>query len=104
MAVDSPRAVGTNTAPVVWPHTGISPPGDQWVLDTAATHRPVAAAAPGPAALSLDAGVVATVETLRAQMADLHTEPPRNNLVIWTAGNVSARVPGRDLLVIHDGG
>jgi len=29
----------------------------------------------------------------------LHAELPRNDLVIWTAGNVSARVPGQDLLV-----
>ena len=37
-------------------------------------------------------------------MAALHAELPRNELVIWTAGNVSARVPGRELLVIKPSG
>jgi len=44
------------------------------------------------------------VRALRAQVADLHAELPRNNLVVWTAGNVSARVPGADLLVIKPSG
>jgi L-ribulose-5-phosphate 4-epimerase len=46
----------------------------------------------------------ATVDTLRAQVAALHAELPRNELVVWTAGNVSARVPGADLLVIKPSG
>ena len=37
-------------------------------------------------------------------MAALHSELTRNNLVVWTAGNVSARVPGEDLLVIKPSG
>jgi L-ribulose-5-phosphate 4-epimerase len=37
-------------------------------------------------------------------VADLHAELPRNDLVVWTAGNVSARVPGEDLLVIKPSG
>jgi L-ribulose-5-phosphate 4-epimerase len=37
-------------------------------------------------------------------VADLHAELPRNELVVWTAGNVSARVPGEDLLVIKPSG
>jgi L-ribulose-5-phosphate 4-epimerase len=45
-----------------------------------------------------------TIETLRAQVAELHAELPRNGLVVWTAGNVSARVPGTDLLVIKPSG
>ena len=44
------------------------------------------------------------VEELRKQVADLHAELPRNELVVWTAGNVSARVPGADLLVIKPSG
>ena len=48
--------------------------------------------------------VAATVQTLRAEVARLHTELVRYRLVIWTAGNVSARVPGRDLLVIKPSG
>ncbi|SNY75756.1 L-ribulose-5-phosphate 4-epimerase [Paractinoplanes atraurantiacus] len=45
-----------------------------------------------------------TIAHLRVQVADLHAELPRNQLVVWTAGNVSARVPGRDLLVIKPSG
>ncbi|MTD13998.1 L-ribulose-5-phosphate 4-epimerase [Nakamurella sp. YIM 132087] len=45
-----------------------------------------------------------TIALLRAQVADLHAELTRNQLVIWTAGNVSARVPGRELLVIKPSG
>ncbi len=48
--------------------------------------------------------VAATVQTLRAEVARLHTELVRNRLVIWTAGNVSARVPGRELMVIKPSG
>ncbi len=44
------------------------------------------------------------VESLRAQVADLHAELTRYGLVIWTAGNVSARVPGHDLMVIKPSG
>jgi L-ribulose-5-phosphate 4-epimerase len=45
-----------------------------------------------------------TVEQLRAEVAGLHAELVRYGLVIWTAGNVSARVPGRDLMVIKPSG
>ena len=48
--------------------------------------------------------VRATVDRLRAEVADLHSELVRYGLVIWTAGNVSARVPGRDLMVIKPSG
>jgi L-ribulose-5-phosphate 4-epimerase len=45
-----------------------------------------------------------TVAALRAEVAELHAELPANGLVAWTAGNVSARVPGADLLVIKPSG
>lgn len=45
-----------------------------------------------------------TVEALRAEVATLHAELPGNGLVSWTSGNVSARVPGADLLVIKPSG
>lgn len=45
-----------------------------------------------------------TIADLKAQVAALHTELTRNNLVVWTAGNVSARVPGEDLMVIKPSG
>ena len=44
------------------------------------------------------------LEVLRAQVAALHSELTRYELVIWTAGNVSARVPGHDLMVIKPSG
>jgi L-ribulose-5-phosphate 4-epimerase len=45
-----------------------------------------------------------TIADLRAEVAALHTQLTRNNLVVWTAGNVSARVPGADLMVIKPSG
>lgn len=45
-----------------------------------------------------------TVDLLKAEVAALHAELPRNGLVVWTAGNVSARVPGAELLVIKPSG
>ncbi|SCL13639.1 L-ribulose 5-phosphate 4-epimerase [Micromonospora nigra] len=44
------------------------------------------------------------VARLREQVATLHGELVRYGLVAWTAGNVSARVPGRDLMVIKPSG
>ena len=54
--------------------------------------------------MSISTEIAATVARLRADVAALHAELPRNELVIWTAGNVSARVPGSDLLVIKPSG
>ncbi|MGW4963295.1 L-ribulose-5-phosphate 4-epimerase [Nonomuraea sp. NPDC004186] len=42
--------------------------------------------------------------TTRKTVADLHAELVRYNLVVWTAGNVSGRVPGEDLFVIKPSG
>ena len=44
------------------------------------------------------------IARLRREVCALHAELPRNDLVVWTAGNVSARVPGRELLVIKPSG
>lgn len=41
---------------------------------------------------------------IRAEVADLHKHLIQWGLVVWTAGNVSARVPGEDLLVIKPSG
>ena len=41
---------------------------------------------------------------LRRQVCDLHAQLTHYELVIWTAGNVSARVPDRDLMVIKPSG
>ncbi len=40
----------------------------------------------------------------RAHVAALHAELTRNDLVTWTSGNVSERVPGEDLFVIKGSG
>jgi L-ribulose-5-phosphate 4-epimerase len=45
-----------------------------------------------------------TVDDVRVAVADLHNELVRYGLVVWTAGNVSARVPGADLMVIKPSG
>ena len=45
-----------------------------------------------------------TVQRLRDEVCALHTELTRWGLVVWTAGNVSARVPGADLMVIKPSG
>jgi len=44
------------------------------------------------------------VDALRRSVADLHRQLTRYGLVVWTAGNVSARVPGYDLMVIKPSG
>jgi len=44
------------------------------------------------------------MDELRRELAALHQELPKNGLVAWTAGNVSGRVPGRDLMVIKPSG
>ena len=48
--------------------------------------------------------VRAIIEALRRTVSDLHAELTRYELVVWTAGNVSARVPGQDLMVIKPSG
>jgi len=50
------------------------------------------------------ADVQATIAAVRRDVAALHAELTRYQLVVWTAGNVSARVPGHDLLVIKPSG
>jgi L-ribulose-5-phosphate 4-epimerase len=41
---------------------------------------------------------------LRSEVCALHAELPRNGLVAWTSGNLSARVPGEELMVIKASG
>jgi L-ribulose-5-phosphate 4-epimerase len=54
--------------------------------------------------MSITADIADVIMTIRAEVARLHAELPRYQLVVWTAGNVSARVPGHDLLVIKPSG
>lgn len=48
--------------------------------------------------------ITAEIKRLRREVSDLHAELTRYDLVVWTAGNVSARVPGADLLVVKPSG
>jgi L-ribulose-5-phosphate 4-epimerase len=54
--------------------------------------------------VTITAQIADVVAQIRREVSDLHAELPRNELVVWTAGNVSARVPGADLLVIKPSG
>jgi L-ribulose-5-phosphate 4-epimerase len=45
-----------------------------------------------------------TIAGIRRDVAALHAELVRYRLVVWTAGNVSARVPGQELMVIKPSG
>jgi L-ribulose-5-phosphate 4-epimerase len=44
------------------------------------------------------------LETIREQLYQLHLELPKNNLVTWTGGNVSARDPETGLVAIKPSG
>jgi L-ribulose-5-phosphate 4-epimerase len=44
------------------------------------------------------------IDALRREVAALHQALPRNGLVAWTSGNLSARVEGEDLMVIKASG
>jgi L-ribulose-5-phosphate 4-epimerase len=44
------------------------------------------------------------IEVLRREVCALHAELPRHGLVAWTSGNLSARVPGEELMVIKASG
>jgi L-ribulose-5-phosphate 4-epimerase len=53
---------------------------------------------------TIPAGTRAAVDAARAEVSALHALLVRYNLVAWTAGNVSGRVSGADLLVIKPSG
>jgi L-ribulose-5-phosphate 4-epimerase len=57
-----------------------------------------------PTQANVPTGARDAVDALRQAVADLHGELTRYGLVIWTAGNVSARVPGHNLMVIKPSG
>jgi L-ribulose-5-phosphate 4-epimerase len=44
------------------------------------------------------------IECTRVQVCELHAALVENNLVAWTSGNISARVPRTDLMVIKPSG
>src|SRR3954453_530258 len=47
---------------------------------------------------------VRRIDAVRHEVSQLHAELVRYNLVAWTAGNVSGRVPGADLFIIKPSG
>ena len=47
---------------------------------------------------------MAELDDIRREVCELHAELPRNGLVVWTSGNLSARVPGDELMVIKPSG
>ena len=57
-----------------------------------------------PSRAKVPASARYAVDTLRQTVADLHGQLTRYGLVVWTAGNVSARVPRHDLMVIKPSG
>ena len=44
------------------------------------------------------------LESLKEELVDLHLELPRNHLVVWTGGNISARDAASGLVVIKPSG
>ncbi|WP_243229513.1 L-ribulose-5-phosphate 4-epimerase [Microbacterium sp. CIAB417] len=48
--------------------------------------------------------IEAAIRTVREDVARLHGELVRYDLIVWTGGNVSGRVPGADLFVIKPSG
>ncbi|HYJ67892.1 MAG TPA: L-ribulose-5-phosphate 4-epimerase [Nocardioidaceae bacterium] len=54
--------------------------------------------------MTINAEIRHSVDQLRSEVAALHSELTRYGLVVWTAGNVSARVPGHDLMAIKPSG
>jgi L-ribulose-5-phosphate 4-epimerase len=60
--------------------------------------------APGTDPLRQLADHRAEVDGLRRRVCELHGELTRWNLVTWTSGNISARVPGTGLIVIKPSG
>lgn len=50
------------------------------------------------------AEIYASIQAVREDVARLHSELVRYDLIVWTGGNVSGRVPGADLFVIKPSG
>jgi L-ribulose-5-phosphate 4-epimerase len=50
------------------------------------------------------ASSAAAISVARAEVSRLHAALVENNLVAWTSGNISARVPGTELMVIKPSG
>ncbi len=59
---------------------------------------------PAQPAATFSPEVEASIAAVRADVANLHAELVRYNLIVWTGGNVSGRVPGADLFVLKPSG
>ena len=79
---------------------------DSRIQEAAPSETPSAApsATRGSTPGAVPDGLRAAVERLREQVCALHAELLRWGLVTWTSGNISARVPGADLMVIKPSG
>ena len=53
---------------------------------------------------SIGTDVADAIGEIRASLVRMHLDLVRNGLVVWTGGNVSARVPGAELMVIKPSG
>lgn len=53
---------------------------------------------------TVTADVAARISQVRHEVSTLHAELVRYNLVVWTGGNISGRVPGTDFFVIKPSG
>jgi len=54
--------------------------------------------------MTITQDIASTIARLREEVCTLHAQLTRYGLVVWTAGNVSARVPGADVMVIKPSG
>jgi L-ribulose-5-phosphate 4-epimerase len=54
--------------------------------------------------MRFDSATTMALLEIRAHVSDLHAELVTSGLVAWTSGNISARVPGADLMVIKPSG
>ena len=54
--------------------------------------------------MTITQDIASMIVRLREEVCALHEQLTRYGLVVWTAGNVSARVPGADVMVIKPSG
>ena len=66
--------------------------------------RRIGSREPWSHAMTITSETDRVIARLRQEVCDLHAQLTHYDLVIWTAGNVSARVPDRDLMVIKPSG
>jgi L-ribulose-5-phosphate 4-epimerase len=54
--------------------------------------------------MSIEPAISEAISAARDELCELHAALVENNLVAWTSGNISARVPGTELMVIKPSG